>query len=205
MSPTRSAKRIGIYGGAFDPPHLAHFALAQAAVQQYALDQLIVLPTGQPWHKSRSLTQAEHRINMVRLAFADLQQASVDVRETQRSGPTYTVDTLQEIRAENPQAELFLLMGADQLAAFTQWHRHEEILQIATLLVALRADSMPANGQKEPKNQAKIESATIHMPASPISATHIRHMANQLYTQTEALDHLVKPTVARYIAKHRLY
>lgn len=199
------AKRLGLYGGAFDPPHLAHFALAQAAVAEYALDELLIVPTGQAWHKSRALSSAPHRVAMAKLAFADLPQARVDARETLRTGPSYTFDTLQELKAENAQAELFLLMGEDQLAAFTQWHRYQEILQIATLLVALRADPALASGQKEHANQAKIAFATIHMPASPISATHIRHMANQLYTHSETLDHLVKPTVARYIADHRLY
>ena len=198
-------RRIGIYGGAFDPPHLAHVALAQAAVQQYALDKLIALPTGQAWHKSRTLTRAEHRIAMVKLAFAELAQVRVDIRETQRSGPTYTLDTLQALNAENPGAELFLLMGGDQLAAFPQWHRYEEILQIATLLVALRADSMPAKGQKDLQNQGKINRSiifsTILMPASPISATQIR----QLIAAKQPIDHLVKPTVARYIAENRLY
>ncbi len=197
--------RIGIYGGAFDPPHLAHLALAQAAVQQYELDQLIALPTGHAWHKSRTLTLPKHRIAMVRLAFAELEQARVDIRETQRSGPTYTLDTLLALKAENPGSELFLLMGGDQLAAFPHWHRYEEILQIATLLVALRADSMPANGQKDLKNQGKINKSiifsTIFMPASPISATQIR----LLIAAKQPIDHLVKPTVARYIAENRLY
>jgi nicotinate-nucleotide adenylyltransferase len=196
-----SKKRIGIYGGAFDPPHLAHEALAQSAVSQYALDELLILPTGVAWHKSRALTAAAHRIAMARIAFAGVPQARVDARETLRSGATYTIDTLHEIQAENPQAELFLLMGQDQLAFFPQWHRYQEILQIATLLVALRADSMPASSPKDPQNPVKIGFSTIHMPASPISATQIR----QLCSQQQAIDHLVKPSVARYIAEHRLY
>ncbi len=199
------AQRIGLYGGAFDPPHLAHVLLAQASVAQYALDTLLILPTGQAWHKSRSLTAAEHRLAMVRLAFADVPQAYIDPRETLRSGPTYTFDTLSEIKAENPDAELYLLMGEDQLAAFPQWHRSVDILHLATLLVALRADSMPAMGQNQPKNQGKIEFSTIDMPASPISATQIRNMVGQLRVQHLSIDHLVNPTVARYIAENRLY
>jgi nicotinate-nucleotide adenylyltransferase len=193
--------RIGIYGGAFDPPHLAHEALAQAAVSQYALDTLLILPTGHAWHKSRALSAASHRIAMTKRAFADLPQAGVDARETLRSGATYTIETLHEIQAENPQADLFLLMGQDQLAFFPQWHRDQDILQIATLLVALRADSMPATSPKDTQNPVKIEFSTIHMPASPISATQIR----KLCSQHQAIDHLVKPSVARYIAEHRLY
>ncbi len=198
-------QRIGIYGGAFDPPHLAHEALAQAALDQYALDELRIIPTGQAWHKSRSLSAAADRIAMAKLGFADVLKTCVDGRETLRSGPTYTYDTLQELKVENPNSELFLLMGEDQLAFFPRWHRFEEILQIATLLVALRADSMPATGQNAHINQVKIAYSTIQMPASPISATQIRNMVRLLDAQHPKLDHLVKPAVARYIVEHRLY
>jgi nicotinate-nucleotide adenylyltransferase len=200
-----AVQRLGIYGGAFDPPHLAHRALAQAAVAQYQLDKLLIMPTGQAWHKSRPLTAAAHRIAMAELAFADVPQKCIDARETLRSGATYTIDTLHELQAENPQAQLFLLMGEDQWRFFPQWHRFEEIVQIATLLVALRADSMPANGLKDPVNQGKIAHSTIRMQTSPISATQIRDMVRQLGAQHQELDHLVKPAVARYIAEHRLY
>jgi nicotinate-nucleotide adenylyltransferase len=196
-----SVNKLGIYGGAFDPPHLAHEALARAAIEQYGLDELRILPTGQAWHKSRSLTAAEHRIAMAGLAFADLPQARVDDRETRRSGATYTIDTLHELQAENPQAQLFVLMGQDQWQFFPQWHRCEEIMQIATILVALRADVAGGEGQESAHNQAKIAHQTIRMPASPISATQIRHLSQQ----QQAIDHLVKPAVARYIDAHRLY
>jgi nicotinate-nucleotide adenylyltransferase len=200
-----SAKRLGVYGGAFDPPHLAHLALAKAAIAQYALDELIIVPTGQAWHKSRALSAASHRVAMTKLAFADLPRANVDERETLRTGPSFTFDTLQELKSENDQAKLFLLMGEDQLADFAQWHRYQEILQIATLLVAHRTGTTPASGLKELPNQAKIQFAIIQMPASPISATRIRQMANQRRTQFESFDHLVKQSVARYIAEHHLY
>jgi nicotinate-nucleotide adenylyltransferase len=165
------------------------------------LDELLILPTGQAWHKSRSLTAAEHRLAMARAAFADLPQARIDDRETRRSGATYTIDTLQQLQAENPQAQLFLLMGQDQLQFFAQWHRYEEILKSAILLVALRADSIRASAQKGLKNQVTIPSLPIQMPASPISATQIRQLAQQ----QQAIDHLVKPAVARYIERHSLY
>jgi nicotinate-nucleotide adenylyltransferase len=107
-------QRIGVLGGAFDPPHVVHVALAEAACAQLQLDALHVIPTGDAWHKTRTLTAAEHRIAMTRLAFAHIPQAVVDTREIARSGPTYTVDTLRELRAEYPDAQLYLIMGADQ-------------------------------------------------------------------------------------------
>lgn len=194
-------RKLGIYGGAFDPPHLAHEALSLAAIEQYQLDQLIILPTGEAWHKARSLTAAEHRIAMTRLAFADQPRATLDERETQRSGPTFTIDTLRELQTENPQDKLFLLMGQDQWSFFSQWHKYQEILEIATLLVAFRSHNILASSQKDPINQAKIPYSTIHMNASPISATQIR----KLCASSQTIDHLVKPSVARYIAEHRLY
>ena len=198
---TDRPRRIGVYGGAFDPPHLAHFALAQAAIAQYALDRLVVLPMGQAWYKTRALSVAAHRIAMARLNFDGLSQAQVDPRETLRSGHSYTIDTLLELRVEHPGAELFLLMGADQLRFFPRWHRYQEILQNATLLVASRAESVPAEGQNDAEKQGKIHHLHIQMPDLPISATQIR----QLCAQDQPIDHLVKPAVSRYIAKQRLY
>ncbi|MFM7332473.1 MAG: nicotinate (nicotinamide) nucleotide adenylyltransferase [Brachymonas sp.] len=196
-----SVLRIGVYGGAFDPPHLAHEALARAAVQQHALDRLLILPTGLAWHKASALSAPEHRIAMAHLAFADVPQARVDARETQRSGSSYTIDTLQALRLELPSVQWFLLMGQDQLNFFPQWHRYAEILQIAILLVAFRADSMPAKSPNNPKNPVKIPHRIIQMPAMPQSASDIR----QRVAQSLGIDHLVKPAVARYIAQHHLY
>jgi nicotinate-nucleotide adenylyltransferase len=196
-----TAYRLGMYGGAFDPPHLAHMALAQAAVEQFELDELRIVPTGQAWHKTRVFSAAQHRVAMARLAFADLPQARVDERETKQLGISYTVNTLQALHAEHPQAQLFLLMGQDQLAFFTQWHRHAEILEIATLLVASRAHSVWAGDQNDSEKAVKIKHQTICMPPSAISATQIRHQAEL----GKPLDEMVKPSVARYIEAHRLY
>jgi nicotinate-nucleotide adenylyltransferase len=190
-----------MYGGAFDPPHLAHSALAEAAIAQYGLDELRIVPTGHAWHKSRTLCASEHRLAMARLAFAGLPQAVVDACETQRSGPTYTIDTLLELRREQPGAQLFLLMGQDQMSFFPHWHRYAEIVPIATILVAVRADSEPPTGPKSPENSAKIAYQSIPMPAMALSATDIRH---RVQTQ-QPISHLVNPAVARYIDDHRLY
>src|SRR5690606_20992264 len=91
MGVTPPPRRIGLYGGAFDPPHEAHRAMAEAALAQLGLDLLLILPTGQAWHKSRPLTAAAHRLAMSRLAFSDLPHTRIDDREMRRNGPTYTV------------------------------------------------------------------------------------------------------------------
>lgn len=123
MSTTPPPVRLGVFGGAFDPPHAAHVALVQAAIAQLHLDQVRVLPTGQAWHKARSLSPAQHRLAMTRLAFGPVQQVVVDEREMLRSGPSYTVETLRELKAEFPQAQLYLLLGDDQRRSLPSWHQ----------------------------------------------------------------------------------
>ena len=206
----RVGQRVGIFGGAFDPPHLAHYALAQAAIAQLQLDVLHILPTGSAWHKTRVVSSgADHRLAMAHLAFDDLPHALVDDREIRRAGATYTIDTLLELREQYPDAQLFLVMGADQLAAFDSWHQHQKIAEIATLSVAARAYSTLATASFSPEIGLKmlnakpgtIEPVQIAMPTMPISATEIRARASR----SEPIDHLVKPALARYIATHHLY
>lgn len=208
--PAAAVQRIGIYGGAFDPPHLAHLALAEVAITQLQLDVLHILPTGSAWHKTRVVSSgAQHRLAMTHLAFDDLPKALVDDREIRRVGATYTIDTLLELREQYPDAKLFLVMGADQLAAFSSWHRYREIAQIATISVAARAYSTLATAIFSPEiglkmSNAKpgtIEPVQIDMPPVPISATEIRKRASR----SEPIDHLVKPALARYIATYHLY
>lgn len=198
-----SKLRIGVYGGAFDPPHNAHHTLASQLLDQLKLDRLHILPTGHPWHKTRQLAPAEHRIAMAQLAFADLPCAFVDERETLRSGPTYTIDTLHQLQAEYVGAELFLAMGRDQFAAFGSWHRWQEIAQIATICIAERAINTWTTTLNMPPNEvvSACKIRTITMNDMPHSATDIR----QRVKTGQRIDHLVNTKVAQYIAQHGLY
>jgi nicotinate-nucleotide adenylyltransferase len=193
--------RVGMYGGAFDPPHLAHQALAQAAIEQHQLEALHVVPLGRAWYKKRTLSSAPHRLAMAQLAFAELPQVKVDPRETERSGPSYTLDTLRELQAEYPLAQLFLVLGQDQLEFFPQWHGTEEIIKIATLLVAKRPIQTATSGVVRPAEQVKIVYQPIVMPHMPHSSTHLRELCAAGADTTA----LVNPAVARYIAEHQLY
>ncbi len=197
--------RIGMFGGAFDPPHNAHVALARAAIEQLQLDMLYVLPTGQAWHKARALSPAAHRLAMTELAFADLPAARVDGRELQRQGPTYTVDTLTQLQQEHPQARLFLVVGADHAQALPGWRRWPDIRQMAIISIAAR-DDLTLDGigfSSELLNQGEQRSGFVrlHMPAHAISATEIRHRV----ATGQGFDHLVATAVARYIDYHHLY
>ncbi len=195
--------RVGLFGGAFDPPHRAHRALAEAALAQLGLDLLLVLPTGQAWHKSRVLTAAAHRIAMCELAFAGLDRLRIDPRETRRAGPTYTADTLTELEAEYPGAQLFLLLGADQLLAFRTWKRWQEVLQCATLAVASRAGSTAACEAPAQGCGIDIPHISLDLPPLPLSATSVRALVQR--SPHADLDPLVSEGVARYISEHHLY
>jgi nicotinate-nucleotide adenylyltransferase len=199
-------QRLGLLGGAFDPPHLAHLTMAQAAIVQLNLDELRVLPTGQAWHKARAPSASEHRLAMTRLAFADMPKAVVDDREIRRAGPTYTVDTLRELRAENPGAELFLVLGEDQARAFTSWHEFEVIAQLAIICVAARAILTQEEATFGTPNSSSSDPLFPHflplkMPNMPVSATLIRA---RIADHQDILPLVTEP-VARYIANHHLF
>ncbi len=194
-------RRVGVFGGAFDPPHVAHTALAQAALDQLQLDQLRIVPTGEAWHKNRSLTPAVHRLEMARLAFAAMDRVVIDPRETWRSGPSYTVDTLAELHSEMPQAQLSLIIGEDQAAALQTWHRWREITDFATICVAARAGFAGARGLFNALHPGFSLMQTIELPPMNVSATDIREcLANR-----QNVAPLVFEPVARYIAHHHLY
>jgi nicotinate-nucleotide adenylyltransferase len=198
---TGAKRRLGVFGGAFDPPHLAHAALVQAAINQLDLDALWLIPTGHAWHKARTLSPAVHRLNMAKLAFASNPKVVIDERETRRAGPSYTIDTLHELKAENPLADLFLIIGEDQARSITTWHRWQEVMQSATICVAGRDDSSLSDGRFVPSNALEGASLRLKMPLNPVSATAIRARV----AQAEPVAALVGEPVARYIAQHHLY
>jgi nicotinate-nucleotide adenylyltransferase len=205
MAPVSPGLRVGLFGGAFDPPHRAHRALAEAAVSQLRLDRLHLLPTGQAWHKTRPLSDAHHRLAMCTLAFGDLPGVLVDDRETRRKGPTYTVDTLDEMAQADPGARLFLLIGADQLAAFTTWQRWTDVLRKATLVVADRHMPVADSGRSGMPAEPAVPHLSLHTPLMPISATEIRQVCASGDAHQQRLAQLVPEAVARYISQHSLY
>lgn len=189
--------RLGMFGGAFDPPHAAHLALARSALDQLGLDELRIVPTGQAWHKVRTLSDAAHRVAMAELAFGALPRTVVDARETLRSGATYTVDTLRELQREHPGADLFLVIGEDQSAAFTTWRDWEAIAAMATLAIAAR----PGAGASLSSLPPQVRAIRLELAAMPISATAIRARL----TAGEDAGELVPAPVASYIDRHHLY
>ena len=195
-------RRLGIFGGSFDPPHVTHRLLAQAALAQLQLDRLLIVPTGQAWHKSRPLTDAAHRVAMAQLAFEDLPGVLVDSREVDRDGPSFTIDTLRVLRLEYPLAELFLIIGQDQAQALPSWREWEQVVALATIAVAGRAkDPVTTPTPYQPPEPLRQRFMQLQLPVSDTSATDIRQRAGR----GQSIVPLVGEPVARYIVLHRLY
>ena len=202
---SQNLKRIGVFGGAFDPPHNAHLALAKTALAELELDALHVIPTGQAWHKARTLSAAEHRLAMTRLAFTDMPRVMIDDREIKRAGPTFTIDTLLALQAENPSAQLYLLMGGDQFAALKQWHQWREIIKTAIICIAARARFDWSEGQFDAQNWPEMRLLMLQMPQMAGSATQIRQLISSGLGENQVIADLLPNPVANYIAQHQLY
>jgi nicotinate-nucleotide adenylyltransferase len=190
-----------MYGGAFDPPHHAHVALARAAAEQLGLDELRVVPTGDAWHRPEQLSNAQARLAMTRIAFAGLPGVVVDDRELRREGPSYTIDTLRELQSEHPEAELFLVMGEDQALALTQWRNWRSIVAMAAIAYASRPEAMSHAKLELTALPPEARVRRIELPRMPDSATDVRERA----ARGEDVSSLVPPGVASYIASHHLY
>jgi nicotinate-nucleotide adenylyltransferase len=207
LSSAEPPLRIGVFGGAFDPPHNAHVALAQAAISVLGLNQLRVMPTGRAWHKSRDLTDAKHRLAMCQLAFEPLAHAVVDDREVLRPGPSYTVDTLRELKAQYPCSQLYLLLGDDQRRSLPSWLKIDEIARLAIICAAGRDAAVQAWGDSNsgtlsaPAHSFDARIQTLKMPLMPHSATDIR----ELVATDLNIQGLVPSAVERYIHEHHLY
>ena len=154
-------QKVGLFGGAFDPPHRTHVAVAQAAVEQLHLDVLHVVPTGHAWHKQRPLTAAQHRLEMCRLAFADVNRAMVDGRETCRSGPTYTIDTLQELQARRNEA-------SKEIGAVRKAGGNADALQAEVAAIKTR---LPEVEEEERSAGAELERLLTTLPNPPAGAS----------------------------------
>ena len=195
-------RRIGLMGGSFDPPHLAHVALAQRAIEQLQLDRLIVLPTGDAWHKSRTLTDGQHRLKMTQLAFAGLEQCKIDDREILRAGPSYTIDSLLEIQKDEAGSEFSLIIGEDQALQFSTWHRWRDILSMTHLVVAQRPHESSISQSSAQLHPSEMDTViTLDFEAMAVSATQIRlRIENR-----QDVSAWVPANVLQYIHKQNLY
>lgn len=169
--------RIGLFGGSFDPVHYGHLLLAESAREQLALDQVWLIPAGQsPFKPQPPVASAKQRVEMLQLAVAGYPQFLVSDVEIQRSGPSYTVETLRAVHEAQPDAELFLLIGADSLADFAKWREPEEILKLAQVVAVNRgraaADAQPVLAELGETWAGRLPSIT--MPGVDFSSTDLR-------------------------------
>jgi nicotinate-nucleotide adenylyltransferase len=184
---------IGILGGTFDPPHIAHLAMAQAAYDQLGLDEIVFMPAGDPWQKSGDvITPAIHRLAMTRLAASAAPYFAADDREVRRSGPTYTIDTVEEVGED-----CVLLVGADALRGVRSWNRADELIDLVSFAVVDR----PGVARDEVDEGVLRKCTWIEMPRIDISSTEIRsHVATG-----HTARFLVPEAVSAYIETNGLY
>lgn len=187
--------RLGVMGGTFDPIHHGHLVAASEVASVFKLDEVIFVPTGQPWQKGE-VTEGEHRYLMSVIATASNPRFKVSRVDIDREGPTYTVDTLRDIKSAYPEAELFFITGADAVAQILAWKDVDKIWELAHFI----AVSRPGHKLVIPDvPTGAIE--TLEIPALAISSTDIRRRL----ADTKPIWYLVPDGVVQYIAKHELY
>ena len=195
--------RLGILGGTFNPPHLGHLVCAQEAYVQLALTHVLLVPARVPPHKPvEDEPGIEHRLEMCRLAIDGDERFEVSDVEAGREGPSFTVDTLEGLHANQPESELFLIVGGDVALGFAGWRGPEQVLSLATLAVVERPGSNRDAVEQVLSRIAGGERARfLDMPAIEISSTFLRRRARD----GEPTRYLVPDAVRAYIDRHRLY
>ena len=191
----RRPRRIGLVGGTFDPPHLGHLVVAECALVELGLDEVRMLVAGQPWMKV-PVSEASDRAALVEAAVADAPGIVCDAREVGRQGPTYTADTLAEIRAEDPGAEIYFVLGEDAAAALPELERIEDAFALATFVVVTR----PGN---DPPDEALLPGPIVHLeiPQLSVSSTDLR----ERFARGGATRWLVPPAVDAEVRRRGLY
>lgn len=213
---------LGILGGTFNPIHLAHLRLAEELTEALALDRVLFIPAAEPPLKASGVIPAQARLEMTRLATADNPRFEVLDLELQRSGPSYTVDTLRELTRQYPGTRLWFLIGTDAIVELDQWYQPEELFELASFAVATRlggsgAQTLDSSGLLEAlpagivrlfrkQGEALVHSSgnemrVIQFTPLRISSTDIRR---RVQTQ-RSIRYLVPEVVSEYIQKHDLY
>nr|WP_308196912.1 nicotinate-nucleotide adenylyltransferase [Sinomonas terrae] len=187
--------RLGVMGGTFDPIHHGHLVAASEVASKFGLDEVVFVPTGEPWQKSsRRVSLAEHRYLMTVIATASNPRFTVSRVDIERPGPTYTIDTLRDLRAERPEADLYFITGADAMAQIVGWKDVDELWSLAHFVGVTRP------GHELP-DLGRAEVSLLEVPAMAISSTDCRARV----ASHEPVWYLVPDGVVQYIAKYGLY
>lgn len=194
-APAAQSRRIGVMGGTFDPVHHGHLVAASEVAAKFELDEVIFVPTGQPWQKAK-VSLSEHRYLMTVIATASNPRFTVSRVDIDRDGPTYTVDTLRDLRAQFPNDELFFISGADAVAQIVSWKDKDELWDLAHFIGVSRPGHELSLSGLSGKHVSLLE-----VPALAISSTDCRSRVSRGHP----VWYLVPDGVVQYIAKHRLY
>ncbi|MEN9713647.1 MAG: hypothetical protein RLZZ164_311 [Actinomycetota bacterium] len=188
--------RLGVMGGTFDPIHHGHLVAASEVAARFQLDEVIFVPTGRPWQKAQ-VTDTEDRYLMTVIATASNPRFKVSRVDIDRDGPTYTVDTLSDIQALYPDAELFFISGADAISQILSWKDVDQLWDKAHFVAVTR----PGHDLRLPSTAPAGAIDILEIPALSISSTDIRHRSQK----HEPVWYLVPDGVVQYINKHKLY
>jgi nicotinate-nucleotide adenylyltransferase len=196
-------RQLGILGGTFNPPHLAHLALAHAAIDELGLERVLLIPARVAPHKPPAEDPgAEHRLRMCQLAVGADPQLEVSTLELNRPGTSYTVDTLRSIQATNPEVKLALIVGADMAQALPSWREPREVVRLARLAVAER-DGLAREAVESAVRRLDGGAELVFLKMSPLEASSSQVRAR--VAAGEPIEELVGRQVASYIAEHGLY
>jgi nicotinate-nucleotide adenylyltransferase len=188
--------RLGVMGGTFDPIHVGHLVTAEEALHQFALDEVVFVPTGRPWMKEHEVVASpEDRYRMTAIGIDPEPRFRVSRMEVDRDGPTYTIDTLRALRAEDPEVELSFITGADAMLEIMQWKDAATLLDTARFIAATRPGYDIAAFDAHPNVTA------MHIPALAISSSDIRARVRD----GRPIRFLVPEGVESYIRKEELY
>ena len=195
---TAGGPRLGVIGGTFDPVHHGHLVAASEVAAEFKLDEVVFVPTGEPWQKhARQVSPAEHRYLMTVIATASNPRFTVSRVDIDRPGPTYTVDTLRDLRARRGvETDLFFITGADALAQIIDWRAADDLFGLAHFIGVTRPGHH-LSGHGLPADRVSL----LEVPAMAISSTDCRNRVRR----GEPVWYLVPDGVVQYITKHRLY
>jgi nicotinate-nucleotide adenylyltransferase len=198
VSNPNGRRRVGVMGGTFDPVHHGHLVAGSEVAHIFGLDEVIFVPTGEPWQKEgRAVSPAEDRYLMTVIATASNPRISVSLVDIDRPGPTYTIDTLRDLREANgPEADLFFITGADALAKMLTWHDVDKLFSLAHFIGCTRPGHR-LTGAGLPEGKVSL----VEIPALAISSSECRNRV----AAGEPVWYLVPDGVVQYIAKRNLY
>lgn len=198
---------IGVLGGTFDPIHIGHIKVAEEVVARLDLPRILFMPAGQPWLKlnnANAISPIQARLEMVRLAIADNPRFELSTMEIEREGPTYSVDTVEQLQSQLEEGdELFFILGWDNLMQLPQWHQPQRLIELCRLAAVPRVDfslpDLPALEKELPGITPRV--ILFDKPRIDINASQIRRRA----AQGKSISDFVPKAVERYIKEHSLY